>query len=146
MRIKPQAKGFTLIEVLLAMAVLAVAITGAASLSKNAADHLSLTQAYRNAAYFAHSHLNRLNDEAQLEATVPLKNQSGDYDQNTRWLLTLSPLDPQSLHPSVAGVMPTVQALQANLTVWTENDTRKLNFHMLLLAAKPKLEKQNVPQ
>ena len=128
--------GFTLIEVMVALSLLALGVAGVAQLRHSAYRHITLTQELQEASYAADSHLNSLTSEGRLSAGF----QAGEYARGLgvaayRWELNLVPLHPDVLQPESNSLSDKVQALSANLTVWVDHGARELRFHTLLLAA-----------
>lgn len=129
------AQGFTLIELIVAMSLLALGVAGAAQLRHMAFEHLSLSQQIQEASYLADAHLNALADTLEIDAGV----QSGEYlrgiDQaGFPWEMDLVKLDEQLLAPSVSSLSEKVRPFKVNLRVWIDNGRRQLNFNTLILA------------
>ncbi len=134
-------RGFTLIEVIVALALLSLGVAGVAQLRHSAFQHLMLTQEIQEASYFASSHLATLN----IDDAVPIGVQSGEYSRGLGvetypWQLRLLPLSDDALQPESISLSEKVHPLVANLSVWVDQGTRELRFHTLVLA-KP-IEKQ----
>lgn len=131
--------GFTLIEVMVALSLLALGIAGTAKLTELGYRQLAAADETRQAAYFAHSHLNALS-QADSQALLP---QQGRYNSHFRWQLKLTPVPPASVKADVklATTAPTVvvpataisTAMRADLVVWMDNDSRAMEFHTLIV-------------
>lgn len=137
---KPQstntAQGFTLIEVMVAMSLLALGVAGLVQLRHAAYRHIAVTQEIQQASYFAESHLNKLSTDNSVKSGY----QTGEYSrgqgaQPYRWELNLVQLSNDALQPQSAALSEKVRALQLSLFVWVDDDKRKLSFHTLILAA-----------
>jgi len=68
------SRGFTLIEVLVALSVFALSIAGLAQLRVAGFEHINVTRQVQQATYFADAHFNRLGHD-----TVFLGQQNGEY-------------------------------------------------------------------
>ena len=128
------AKGFTLIEVMVAMSLLALGVAGVAQLRHSAYRHISLTQEIQEASYFADSHFNTLSTENKPILGV----QSGEYSRGQEvaaypWQLNLVALNENSLQPESSSLSNKVTPVRADLSVWVDQGARELRFHSLLL-------------
>ena len=127
--------GFTLIEVMVALSILALAVGGLAQLHYTAYQHIRLTQEMQQASYFADSHLHALASNTAIVKRV----ETGEYTRGEGvggypWRLTLVALNEQSLWPKSTSLSDKVAPLTADLSVWIDHGTRELKFHTLLLA------------
>ena len=127
--------GFTLIEVMVALSLLALAVGGVAQLHYTAYQHIRLTQEMQQASYFADSHLRALASNMAIVKRV----ETGEYTRGEGvegypWRLTLVALSEQSLRPKSTSLSDKVAPLTADLSVWINQGTRELKFHTLLLA------------
>ena len=131
------SRGFTLIEVLVALSVFALAIAGLAQLRVAGFEHISVTRQVQQATYFADAHFNRLS-----HAAVVLGQQNGEYRPADTlypypWNLSLAPLPEDILMPTSASLSTKVKAIKADLTVFIDNGSRQLYFHTLVLTTPP---------
>ena len=136
------SKGFTLIEVVVALSVLSLGVVGVANLRNLAYQHISLTQEIQQASYFADTHLVRLS----TKNNAGLGFQSGEYSRGAGltaypWELTLIALDESVLQPESNSLSRKVRPLRASLSVWVDSGKRQLRFHTLLLS--PAAEKKS---
>jgi prepilin-type N-terminal cleavage/methylation domain-containing protein len=129
------ASGFSLIEVMVALSILALGVTGVAELRQTAFQHISLTQEIQQASYFADTHLQSIG----LDKAILLSVQSGVYRRGEGvdgypWQLKLVPLSNEVLQPKSSSLSKNVRPLSADLSVWVDQGSRELRFHVLLLA------------
>ncbi|MFT6406813.1 MAG: prepilin-type N-terminal cleavage/methylation domain-containing protein [Arenicella sp.] len=127
--------GFTLIEVMVALSILALGISGVAELRHTAYQHINLTQEIQQASYFADTHLNALGSDKPIAEGI----ETGEYTRGEAikgypWQLTLVPLSEQALQPESDSLSGNVRPFKADLSVWVDQGTRELRFHTLLLA------------
>ncbi len=128
--------GFTLIEVLAALSILALTVASLSQLRSLAHQHITVSKQLQLASFYADSHLNRLSVSKNLQAGF----QAGEYRLNESspplpWELELQELDPNSLEPHSKQFSSKVRPLSARLTVWLDNGKRKLDFETLVLAS-----------
>jgi prepilin-type N-terminal cleavage/methylation domain-containing protein len=134
--------GFTLIEVLVALSILALGVAGIAQLRHAAYQHIALTQEIQEASYFADTHLNQLSIEAAVDTGFLV----GEYSRGAEaeaypWTLDIQPLPDDILQPESLTLSTKVSASRVNLSVWIDQGRRELSFHMLLLASPKEREK-----
>lgn len=108
---------------LVSMAIVSIAITGAMSVSKFGFDHLSKTRDHQMASQFAHSHLAEIKN---LEALSPGV-YSGQYSDKYQWNLVIT----SSFSQKDTSSTSSIEALQLDLTVMFDGGERKL--HTLVL-------------
>ena len=108
---------------LVSMAILSIAITGAMSVSKFGFDHLSKTRDHQAASLFAHSHLAEVKNLETLSPGV----YSGQYSDEYQWNLIVTSWS--SRHD--INTTSSIDALQLDLTVVFDGGERKL--HTLVL-------------
>lgn len=128
-----QAGGFSLIEVLVALSVLALGVAGSAKLSELGYEQLSATQNYNQAAFLAHGHLTSLNVVQSYQDLGPVY-QKGSYNQRFNWELSLTSVELESLPSSTTALTRRVIPVRADLTIRFENNARSLELHSLILA------------
>lgn len=132
---RPSASGFTLIEVLVALSILALGIVGVAKLRVTAYQHIDLTREIQQASQFADAHLRSL----ELQRSISSGDQTGEYARANHvdgypWRLRLTPLSDDVLQPQSATLSDKVRPMSADLSVWLDQGGRELRFHTLLLA------------
>lgn len=136
-QLAPQAvfsEGFTIIEAMVAMSILALGVAGVAQLRHTAYQHLSVSHEIQEASHFADSHLNELNTQHAL--TIGL--QRGEYSRGLDaggypWQLSLEPLAENAFEPHSKTLSVNVRPIRADLSVWVNQGQRELRFHSLLL-------------
>lgn len=133
-KINKTSKGFTLIEIMVALGVLAIGVSGVAQLRHSAFEHISLTREIQQASYFADTHLATL----RYERDVVIGVQTGEYTRGDKipgylWELNLVPLSDSALRPESPSLSKKVRPISADLTVWVDRGSRELRFHTLLL-------------
>ncbi|MBL4672967.1 MAG: prepilin-type N-terminal cleavage/methylation domain-containing protein [Arenicella sp.] len=129
------SSGFTLIEVLVALSILALGVAGVAKLRLTAYQHIGLTQEIQQASYFADTHLTSLG----LQKSIVAGFQTGEYSRGESvegypWQLLLSPLTDDVLQPESTSLSDKVRPISADLLVWVDRGVRELRFHTLILA------------
>ncbi len=123
-----RVRGFTLLEILVAFIVLAVAGGALLQLFQGGLQNLTLAAEYTQAALLARSKLAELDARAEVSAS----SEEGSFDDQFRWEVTLQPyVDADGATPPEAGV----QAMQLELTVlWGAGpDERRYAVQSLLL-------------
>lgn len=133
-RLNSANKGFTLIEVLVALGVLALTIAGLGQVQQAAFRHIAVTQEIQQASYYAEVHLHRLDDEKRDRLGM----QSGEYAREAGldgypWILNLELLSQEVFVPASIALSDKVVAVSADLSVWVDDGARELRFHTLLL-------------
>jgi general secretion pathway protein I len=121
-------RGFTLLEILAAFIVLAVAGGALLQLYQGSLQNVALAAEYSEAALLARSKLAELEARAEV---VPGEEQ-GEFDERYRWQLTLTPyLEADGSAPPEARL----QAMHLDLAVsWGEGgDERRYGVETLLL-------------
>jgi len=131
--------GFTLIEVLAALSILALTVASLSQVRSLAYQHISITKQLQLASFYADSHLSRLSVAEDIE----LGFQTGEYRSSENgyaflWELDLQELASDSLAPHSKRLSNKVTPIVARLTVWLADDERKLEFETLLLSAPDK--------
>ncbi|MFT6098058.1 MAG: prepilin-type N-terminal cleavage/methylation domain-containing protein [Arenicella sp.] len=129
------SSGFTLIEVLVALSILALGIASVAKLRLTAYQHIALTEEIQQASYFADTHLSSLG----LQKSIASGSQTGEYARGESvdgypWQLLLTPLSDDALQPESISLSDKVRPISANLSVWVDQGVRELRFHTLILA------------
>ena len=127
--------GFSLIEVVVALSLLALGVAGFAQLRHQAYRHLTVTEEIQQASYFADSHLSNLGIDENLKPGLL----RGEYSRGLGidpypWELDLLPLDAGALRPASETLSDKVRPLRADLSVWVDQGARVLHFHSLVLA------------
>jgi hypothetical protein len=137
-----------LIEVLVALSILALGVAGVAKLRVTAYQHIGLTEEIQQASYFADSHLSSL----ELNKSIASGFQTGEYlrgggsgesGDGYPWQLLLTPLSDDALQPESTSLSDKVRPISADLSVWVDRGARELRFHTLILAQP--LTKQDQP-
>ncbi len=136
MRAPHRQAGFTLIEVLAALSILALTVASLAQVRSLAHQHITISKQLQMASFYADSHLNRLSVRENLQAGF----QTGEYHFNENsdtfaWELELVELDPNALKPHSEKFSNKVTPLSARLTVWLDDGERKLEFETLVLTS-----------
>ena len=127
--INDKNSGFTLLEALVSLTILAVAVTGASTVARYGFIHVSKTRDIQLANYYASSHLNSLEQEANL--TIGLTH--GYYSEHFKWSLNLSELNE---HEQLGDV----KAIRANLTI--HFGASNYHFHSLILRKSNSIQKR----
>ncbi len=123
-----RARGFTLIEVLVAFAILAVALVVLIQVFSSGLRNARIAENYTTATLYAESMLAAVGVETPLAASET----SGDFDERFRWRLDVQPYEvPGSDEEAAAG-----RAFQVVVTVsWgDEDDPRDVTLTTLRLA------------
>ena len=135
-----QTKGFTLIEVLVALSVLALGIASSAKILETGYTHLFATQNYTQAAHLAHSHLGILKTKRSFEELGP-EFQTGEYDQHFQWQLELKPILENPFGERSTKPKNKLSSLfvpvEVQLRIAFENGAQSREFHSLLIVEKP---------
>lgn len=131
------SRGFTLIEVLVALSVFALAIAGLAQLRVAGFEHISVTRQVQQATYFADAHFNRLGHDNAVLGQQKGEYRLADTQYTYPWHLSLEPLSEDVLMPTSVRLSTKVKALKADLTVFIDNGSRQLHFHTLVLTTPP---------
>lgn len=135
-RVSRRQAGFTLIEVLAALSILALTVASLSQVRSLAHQHITISKQLQLASFYADSHLNRLSVSKNLRAGF----QTGEYrlSENSAtfpWELELQELDSSSLEPHSKQLTNKVTPLIARLTVRLADGERKLEFETLILAS-----------
>jgi hypothetical protein len=135
-----------LIEVMVALSILALGVAGVAQLRYTAFQHIALTQEIQQASYFADAHLQSIG----LDRPISLGFHTGEYPRGEGvdgypWQLTLLPLSKDVLQPTSSSLSSKVRPLSADLSVWVDQGVRELRFHILLLAELDALAEPDEP-
>ncbi len=127
-------QGFTLLELVVALSVFALGLTGVVSLNNNALLATANAARMQEASYLAERYLATLQLAEDLEG--------GDYagtfqglSQSARypWQLRVNPLDSTPLQPQLRGWPSAVNPLELHLVVTAGEDSRPLEFYSLVL-------------
>ncbi len=130
---KFRSEGFTLVEVLLALAVLVIAASGAARVVSDAYSHVAITEQYQRAHYLADSHIRSLSLQ-QLTAGVTKGVYAQTEDQSgLPWVLRLEPLAVNDMPAANSNISEKVKALRAELLVELPEQARSIRISTLLL-------------
>jgi prepilin-type N-terminal cleavage/methylation domain-containing protein len=101
---QPPAAGFTLLEVIIALSILAVSLTVTMQLISGGFTNLSRVSQYFMAGNYAQNIMNELLVNPEV---LPGYSMNGSFDEGYRWLATASerdmPPDPQYLNQMAAG-------------------------------------------
>lgn len=129
------SSGFTLIEALVALSILALGVAGVAKLRVTAYQHIELTLEIQQASQFADAHLSSL----ELQTSIASGEQTGEYARANQvdgypWRLRLTPLNDDVLQPQSTTLSDKVRPMRVDLSVWLDRGGRELRFHTLLLA------------
>jgi len=126
--------GFTLVELVLALTVLAVAVAGSARLVSNAYQHLAITEQYQRAYYLADSHLQSLSTQnIQPGSTQGIY--TGIAQPDLPWVLNLVQLLDGDMPEANDQISEQVIALRATLTVSLPDQARRVQLNTLILRA-----------
>ena len=139
-------RGFTLIEVLVALSILALTIAGLGQVQQAAFRHITVTQEIQLASHHAAVHLHRLNNDKEGRLGI----QTGEYGRGVDlegypWRLNLELLPQGILAPASVVLSDKTLAVSADLSVWVDGGARELRFHTLLLR-KPDVGQTDVEQ
>jgi len=123
-----RARGFTLIEVLVAFAILAVSLVVLLQVFSTGLRNARVAEDYTTATLYAESML----ATAGLEAPLAMGETSGDFDERFRWRLDVLPYEVSDSGEETA----TGRAFQVVVTVsWgDEDDPRDVTLTTLRLA------------
>ena len=141
---KFRSEGFTLIEVLLALAVLAIAASGAARVVSDAYSHVALTEQYQQAHYLADSHLRSLSQQQLKEGISRGEYVQAEHQVKLPWVLRLVSLTAKDLPEANSDISKKVKALRAELSVELPAQARSIQISTLLLIA-PDTEDSSIP-
>lgn len=109
--------GFSLLEVLVAFAVLAVVFGVLLQIFAGSAQRATLAESYLKATTLAESRLNAVGAEVPLAAGSV----AGEAEEGFRWALTLEPYPLEGLDPVIQSAIP----LRVTVTVdWEEGGRR----------------------
>lgn len=131
-KLNSHSQGFTLIEVMVALSLLALSVAGLAQVRQAGFRHMTLTQEIQYASYLADSHLSQLNTSDD----VRLGFHSGEYHRGSDtypWQLNLAPINERVLQPQSNTLSKKVDAVTVDLSVWVDKGSRELRFHTLML-------------
>ena len=127
--------GFTLIEVMIALAILALAISGSARLISDAYQHIALTGKLQRAYYLADSHLRSLETQ-QLQTGMSRGAYSNDGSQpELTWILQLERLSVADMPDANSDISKQLIALRADLSVELPEHGRRVELSTLLFTA-----------
>lgn len=131
--------GFTLVEVLVALSILALTVASLSQVRSLAHQHIIISKQIQLASFYADSHLNRLSVANRLESGF----QAGEYRSSENndtfaWELELQELDSNSLAPHSKQLTNKATPLIARLTVRLADGERNLEFETLILTSPSK--------
>jgi general secretion pathway protein I len=122
-----KANGFTLVEILVAFAIMALMLGALLQTFGAGLRSLGLAESYANAALYARS------KAAEIGQTIPLETgeHSGDLDNGFRWRAVIEPYDPATVEGILGG--PRLAGFAVEVTVSWE-DERAVSLRTLRLA------------
>lgn len=126
--------GFTLVELVVALSVLAIGMAGVAQVNKAALETARIAYEYQEASQLAGSHLYSLELQAELEHGE-FKGQylSSRPDYYYPWKLRVKAIDPAALPEGLTELSSKVTALEVTLLVGLDSGQRSVDFATLLL-------------
>ncbi|RBP47143.1 type IV pilus modification PilV family protein [Arenicella xantha] len=132
-------RGFTLIEVLVALSLTVVAVTGASSIVAKAYKQVAITAQLQRAHHRAASHLASL-DAKPLVAGVqhgvypPADGSFNGDAAGMEWTLVLTPITATDLAPEVKTMTNRVVAMQAELEVVLPDLSRQVHLSTIVFS------------
>ena len=137
--------GFTLIEVAIALAILAVAVSGSARVISDAYQHIALTDQFQRAHYLADSHFRSL-ETRQLQAGISRGAYGNDGSQpQLPWVLRLERLSIADMPDANSEISNQLIAMRADLSVELPEHDRSVELSTLLFSA-PEATNSPVPR
>lgn len=129
----PEASGFSLVEVLVALAILAGVMAAALSVYAGSLSGTHKLMGYERAVEVAEAQL------AMVGADYPvtIDSQQGVTDDGVKWTVTMQPLAPQGTEASTAGVPRVLYEIRVAVTWVAQRHDYLLELHSLRLGATP---------
>ncbi len=139
--IKPKQKGFTLLEILVAFTILAMALGVLMQIFSRGVNGAILSDRYARASTLAESKLASTGIEEPLKEGSFSGKFDGKSDEDFTWTLNVRPYEDASLEPLPGGVAPimSVQLFEVELSVnFTTDDQRERRVVLTALQLAPK--------
>lgn len=117
------ARGFTLLEVVMAFSILAIGLTLAMGVATNAMRQARQAAEHTEAAL----HAQTLLDNAGLEERLEPGDSSGEFDDGYSWQLSVQPYEPQAdvMPEGLDGLSMPVELLELELVIaWERGEKR----------------------
>ncbi len=129
-----RARGFTLLELVVALSVFALGLTGVVTLNNNALLATANAARMQEASYLAERHLNAL----QLNSEIVVGDYAGTFQGLSPsvlypWQLRVRRLDSAPLQPQLLSFPQSVVPLELYLVVRVAEGSRPLEFHSLVV-------------
>jgi general secretion pathway protein I len=139
--IQRRQKGFTLLEILVAFTILAMALGVLMQIFSRGVNGAILSDRYARASTLAESKLASTGIEEPLKEGVSNGKFDGKSDEDFTWTLSVRPYEDASLEPLPGGVAPimSVQLFEVELSViFTTDDQRERRVVLTALQLAPK--------
>lgn len=139
--IQRRQKGFTLLEILVAFTILAMALGVLMQIFSRGVNGAILSDRYARASTLAESKLASTGVEAPLKEGSTNGKFDGKFDEDFTWTLSVRPYEDASLEPLPGGVAPimSVQLFEVELSVnFTTDDQRERRVVLTALQLAPK--------